>query len=93
MALEHPVSAEAPVQLRAVAAKVEARLERLFDEQLTRWRTLDPRLAEAVEELALVARTGGKRLRAAFCYWSWRGCLGSVNSTWWATAWPRSHRS
>jgi geranylgeranyl diphosphate synthase, type I len=56
-----------------VAAKVETRLERLFDEQLDHWRALDPRLAEAVEELAQVVASGGKRLRAAFCYWAWRG--------------------
>ncbi len=70
-----------PSQLTAVAAKVEARLDRLFQEQTTHWRALDPRLAEAIEELALVVGSGGKRLRAAFCYWAWRGRLDEAGSS------------
>lgn len=75
MASEPAAPVAAPAQLTSVAVKVDARLEQLFDEQITRWRNFDPRLAEAVEELALVVRSGGKRLRAAFCYWSWLGHL------------------
>ena len=62
-----------PVQLSSVGAKVEARLDRLFCEQREYWRSVDPRLAEAVDELASITAGGGKRLRAAFCYWAWHG--------------------
>lgn len=62
-----------PWQLTSVAALVETRLEQLFDDEMGRWKGLDPRLAEAIEELSAVVRSGGKRLRAAFVYWAWRG--------------------
>jgi len=65
-----------PVELTRVAAEVDTRLRRLFDDELARWTELDPRLAEAIEELALVVNSGGKRLRAAFVYWAWRGRAG-----------------
>lgn len=66
-------TAAPPWQLTTVAARVESRLEQLFDDEMGRWKGLDWRLAEAIEELAAVVRSGGKRLRAAFCYWGWRG--------------------
>jgi geranylgeranyl diphosphate synthase type I len=65
-----------PHQLLDVAAKVEARIGRLFSAESARWRELDPRLAEAVDELGSVLHSGGKRLRAAFCYWAWHGAAG-----------------
>ena len=65
-----------PTELTLVAARVDDRLRRLFDDQLAHWQAFDPRLAEAIEELALVVNSGGKRLRAAFCYWAWRGRAG-----------------
>ncbi|MGI9616868.1 MAG: polyprenyl synthetase family protein [Acidimicrobiales bacterium] len=67
------MSLKPPRQLTTVGAKVEARLDLLFCEQRDYWRSVDPRLAEAVDELAGIAGGGGKRLRAAFCYWAWRG--------------------
>jgi geranylgeranyl diphosphate synthase type I len=70
---ERAVSLSAPVELTSVAAKVEARLDRLFCEQSQYWHALDPRLAEAVDELAKIAGGDGKRLRAAFAYWAWHG--------------------
>jgi geranylgeranyl diphosphate synthase type I len=70
-----------PHQLLDVAAKVEARIDRMFVAESERWRQVDPRLAEAVDELAMVLRSGGKRLRAAFCYWAWHGSAGGDTST------------
>ena len=67
-----------PPSLREVAIKVNHRLDRLFDEQSARWTELDPRLAEAIEELRLIVASGGKRLRAGFCYWAWRGTTGAL---------------
>ncbi len=63
-----------PTAIKEVADAVDDRLRRLFDDEEARWRTVDPRLAEATDELRRMS-TGGKRLRAAFCYWSWRGAL------------------
>ena len=62
-----------PAQLLAVAERVDARLAEILDDQSRHWRAVDPRLSEAVDELARMTTSGGKRLRAAFCYWAWRG--------------------
>jgi geranylgeranyl diphosphate synthase type I len=70
-----------PHQLLDVAAKVETRLDQFFTSESARWRELDPRLAEAVDELASVLRSGGKRLRAAFCYWAWHGAGGGSDGS------------
>jgi geranylgeranyl diphosphate synthase type I len=62
-----------PAQLVEVAAKVDARLQAVLDHQHEHWQAVDPRLSEAVDELGRMTTSGGKRLRAAFCYWSWHG--------------------
>ena len=64
-----------PGQIRHVADLVDARVESLLSTERTRWHAIDPRLAEAVDELGRMTR-GGKRLRAAFCYYSWLGAGG-----------------
>lgn len=66
-------AAAPPAELLAVANKVEARLAQLFQSESNRWAAFDPRLAEAVDELGAIVEGGGKRLRAAFVYWAWRG--------------------
>lgn len=68
----------APHQLTDIAARVDDRLLQVLNEQSTRWAAVDPRLSEAVDELARMATSGGKRLRAAFCYWAWHGARGMV---------------
>ncbi len=65
-----------PPQLLDVATKVDARMAAILDEQSEHWRAIDPRLSEAVDELGRMVTSGGKRLRAAFCYWAWRGVGG-----------------
>ncbi|MEM7275629.1 MAG: polyprenyl synthetase family protein [Actinomycetota bacterium] len=65
-----------PPQLTDVVGKVDARLQAVLDHQFERWHGTDPRLGEAVTELGRMVTSGGKRLRAAFCYWSWRGVGG-----------------
>ncbi len=67
-----------PPQLLEVVAKVDARMAGILDEQAEHWRAIDPRLSEAVEELGRMVTSGGKRLRAAFCYWAWRGVGGAA---------------
>ncbi|MEM9562072.1 MAG: polyprenyl synthetase family protein [Actinomycetota bacterium] len=67
-----------PPQLLEVASKVDARLASILDQQSHRWRAVDPRLSEAVDELDRMVTSGGKRLRAAFCYWAWKGFGGGT---------------
>ena len=69
-----------PHQLLEVAKKVDARLDTVLQQQLGHWEQIDPRLCEAVAELQRMTTSGGKRLRAAFCYWAWRGAL-SMNGS------------
>lgn len=64
------MSSRPPSELVQVARLTEARLARMFDSERERWSRIDPRLAEAVDELSDLTSVGGKRLRAAFCYWS-----------------------
>ncbi len=69
-----------PHQLLEVAKKVDARLEAVLNQQLEHWEQIDPRLCEAVAELQRMTTSGGKRLRAGFCYWAWRGALSVIHS-------------
>jgi len=66
-----------PPQLLEVVAKVDARLQAVLDHQHDHWHGVDPRLGEAVAELSRMVTSGGKRLRAAFAYWAWRGNGGA----------------
>lgn len=63
-----------PPEISQVAAQVDDRLGRLFRHEQERWLKVEPRLGEAVSELQRMSG-GGKRIRAAFCYWAWRGTL------------------
>jgi geranylgeranyl diphosphate synthase, type I len=65
-----------PPSLHTVAAQVEARLARLFADEIPRWRAVDPALAEPLESLQRLVEAGGKRLRPAFCYWAFVGAGG-----------------
>jgi geranylgeranyl diphosphate synthase, type I len=72
-----PAEALGPTpQLTWVAERVQAELVRLFDDERRRWTVVDPRLVEAIDELADHVLRGGKRLRAAFCYWAAVGSAG-----------------
>lgn len=71
------IGPQPPAQLLEVAAKVDARMAAILDEQSDHWHAVDPRLSEAVDELARMVTSGGKRLRAAFCYWAWQGVGGA----------------
>ncbi len=64
-----------PPEVKSVGLLVDERITRLFREERARWHEVDPRLTEAVDELERMAR-GGKRLRAAFCYYAWLGAGG-----------------
>lgn len=51
----------------------------LLDTETTRWAAVDPDLAGLVECLADLVDAGGKRLRPAFCHWSYVGAGGDAH--------------
>lgn len=69
-----------PDAARAVGAPVETRLRDLFAEERSRWAAVDADLAAPVEALRDYVLAGGKRLRPAFCYWSFVGAGGDPAS-------------
>jgi geranylgeranyl diphosphate synthase type I len=70
-------SASPPPSLAAVAARVDERIDRLFDAELDRWRALDADLEEPLQSLRRLVAAGGKRLRPAFCFWGFVGAGGA----------------
>ena len=66
----------APASLAVIAARVDRRLRDLLDSEIARWTALDPELTAPLESLATLVRSGGKRLRPAFCHWGWVGSGG-----------------
>lgn len=68
----------APAALTNVANAVQARLQQLLDEEERRWVSVDTALSEQFAVLAAYALSGGKRLRPAFCYWSFLGAGGEA---------------
>jgi geranylgeranyl diphosphate synthase type I len=70
------VSSDAPPSLRAIAERVERRLDGFLDAELRRWAALDHDLVEPMSEISRLVLTGGKRLRPAFCHWAFVGAGG-----------------
>ena len=66
-----------PPSLAEVGSRVEARITTLLDDEIARWRTVDPDLAEPLVALRDLVRAGGKRLRPAFCHWAFVGAGGA----------------
>jgi len=67
-----------PGEVAAVASNVNQRITELLANERSRWSKVDPRLVEAIDELTRMAN-GGKRLRAAFCYYAWLGAGGELS--------------
>ena len=65
-----------PGEVVAVATNVDHRITELLEGEHNRWAKVDPRLTEALDELKRMTK-GGKRLRAAFCYYAWLGAGGT----------------
>lgn len=59
-----------------MAARVDERIERLFDGEVARWQALDRSLEAPLRSLQRLVDAGGKRLRPAFCYWGFVGAGG-----------------
>ena len=65
-----------PATLTAIASRVDSRLDDLLQRERERWVALDGDLAGPFDEIRRMVRSGGKRLRPAFCYWSFVGAGG-----------------
>jgi geranylgeranyl diphosphate synthase type I len=63
------VPTTAPPSLAVIARDIDARLGALLDEHHRRWTAVDPDLAIPFDEIGRMVRSGGKRLRPAFCHW------------------------
>jgi geranylgeranyl diphosphate synthase type I len=66
-----------PFDTAAFAARIQEVLDEFMTEQAARLAPLGPDAAALVDE-ARTTVTGGKRLRAAFCYWGFRAVLDDV---------------
>lgn len=64
-----------PPALLEIAARVEARVDAFLRAELDRWCAVDSSLGEPIDCLRNFVR-GGKRLRPAFCHWSYVGAGG-----------------
>src|SRR5215213_8507809 len=71
-----PVTSSQPPSLATIAGRVDRCLDDLLTVERSRWATLDPDLAAPFEEIRRMVRSGGKRLRPAFCHWGFVGAGG-----------------
>ena len=60
-----------PAELKAIAARVQARLAEILTAERRQWAALDPSLDEPLGDLADMVLGGGKRIRPAYCHWGW----------------------
>ncbi len=67
------------VEIEGVRAGVDAHLEAHVRDLRPALRALSPDAGELADAISQML-SGGKRLRAAFCYWSWRAHGGSADS-------------
>jgi len=70
------VSAAPPPSLATIADRVDARLEVLLRVERDRWTAVDEDLGGPIDEIGRMVRSGGKRLRPAFCHWGFVGAGG-----------------
>jgi geranylgeranyl diphosphate synthase, type I len=72
--------ASSPGDLTPIRSRIGRALDDFIERQRTVLASISPDLlpcADAVTDLV----AGGKRLRAAFCYWGWRACGGADEPT------------
>ncbi len=65
-----------PPSLRQIADRVGGHLDTLLRAEEDRWAAVDDALAAPIEALRLLVAEGGKRLRPAFCHWTYLGAGG-----------------
>jgi geranylgeranyl diphosphate synthase type I len=68
-----------PPSLAGVGGRVEQRITDLLDKELVRWTAVDPALGAPLASLRALVVAGGKRLRPAFCHWSYVGAGGDAH--------------
>lgn len=66
----------APESLSWIARRVDVRIEHLLNAEVARWAELDTDVIEPLEAMRDLVMAGGKRLRPAFCHWSYVGAGG-----------------
>jgi geranylgeranyl diphosphate synthase, type I len=68
--------ATSPADMTRIRSEVSGALDAFVDRQRRELAGISPELLSCVDAITdLLA--GGKRLRAAFCYWGWRACGGA----------------
>ncbi len=65
-----------PPSLAVIAARVDTCLDDLLSTVRRRWVALDADLGGPFDEIDRMVRSGGKRLRPAFCHWGFVGAGG-----------------
>jgi geranylgeranyl diphosphate synthase type I len=65
-----------PPSLAPIARRVDRCLDELVSAWRERWTAFDADVAGAFEEIHRMVRSGGKRLRPAFCHWGFVGAGG-----------------
>ena len=65
-----------PSSLAFIAGRVDLCLDALLGDAESRWATFDADLARPFGEIRRMVRSGGKRLRPAFCHWGFVGAGG-----------------
>ena len=67
-----------PAALADPGRHVDGRLDELLGAETERWAAVDPELRDPWTTLRATVLSGGKRLRPAFCYWSFVGAGGDA---------------
>jgi geranylgeranyl diphosphate synthase, type I len=70
------VTSSLPPSLATIAAAVDACLDDLLTAERARWAAVDGDLDGPFEQIQRMVRSGGKRLRPAFCHWGFVGAGG-----------------
>jgi geranylgeranyl diphosphate synthase type I len=70
------VRSSPPLSLAPIAARVDDCLAELLAREQARWSALDADLQGPFEAIGRMVRSGGKRLRPAFCHWGFVGVGG-----------------
>lgn len=68
-----------PPSLAAIVARTDARLDEVLTAEHARWVAVDEQLGAPIDEIRRMVRSGGKRLRPAFCTWGYVGLGGAVD--------------
>jgi geranylgeranyl diphosphate synthase type I len=65
-----------PSSLVAIGDRTDERIMTMLDAEILRWSAVAPEVGEPLSTLRDLVSAGGKRLRPAFCYWSFVGAGG-----------------